>query len=86
MPGLGFSPLLFASSLAISWPCMEFFDSKKRIRNPNNPRISQHSSPSFRIFNIGHPIYINTSMFIYRITDMTEIEMEVIVWDKDVAE
>ena len=42
MPGLGFSPFLLAISSAISWPCIGFFESKKRIRNLTS--LAYHSN------------------------------------------
>lgn len=41
VPGLGLSPFLFAISFVISCPFIVLFESKKRIKNPNIPRISQ---------------------------------------------
>lgn len=40
VPGLGFSPLLFPISFAISSPCILFFESSQSIWNESRPRIS----------------------------------------------
>src|SRR6185312_13150861 len=74
VPGLNFfSSFLLAISVANSWPCIGFFDNRKRIRNPSIPLISQQSFsfPCIAVLShyeyIGYTIYINTSMLIYYI-------------------
>lgn len=55
VPGLGLQPFLLSNSSAISCPCIAFFESIKRIRNDNNPRISQHP-PFFMVLDALFPI------------------------------
>src|SRR3954467_10552402 len=83
VPGLGFSPFLFAISSAISCPCIGLFDSKKRIRNPNIPLISQQKL-RLSLENLLIFIMICWVCDIYKYTDYNISYIQYMQGDKEV--